>query len=181
MTTGEAALRPIKEPSTPLAGPYGHPFHPIAVTLPIGTWAASLVFDLASHRSREPRVFARGSAELVKTGLIGAASAAFLGFLDYVKIPKRTATGVTATTHLALNVTVVALYLVNLAQRERRLNADATRQDAVAAGEMGLSLLALALLGASGWLGGILSYQFGVRVADERTQAEGLRPSTGSG
>ena len=172
----DAALRQIKEPATPLAGPYGHPFHPIAVTLPIGAWTSSLIFDLASRRSDEPRVFARGSAELVKTGIAGAAVAAFLGFLDYRKIPPKTAAYVTATTHLALNVTTVALYLMNLAQREKRLHGDGTRDDAVSGGEIGLSLLALTLLGASGWLGGMLSYTFGVRVADERTQSEGLLP-----
>lgn len=170
-----AELREMKEPATPLAGPYGHPFHPIAVTVPIGTWVASLVFDLASRHSEEPRVFARGSAELVKTGLAGGAVASFLGFLDYLKIPKKTAAGVTATTHLALNVTTMALYLLNLAQREKRLHADDTRDDAVSDGEIGLSLLALSLLGASGWLGGMLAYHFGVRVADERTQSEVLQ------
>jgi uncharacterized membrane protein len=176
-TSVEAALRQVKEPATPLAGPYGHPFHPIAVTLPIGAWTSSLIFDLASRRSDEPRVFARGSAELVKTGVAGAAVAAFLGFLDYKKIPPKTPAHATATTHLALNVTTVALYLFNLAQRERRLHADETRDEAVSGGEIGLSLLALSLLGASGWLGGMLSYTFGVRVADETTQAEGVQPA----
>jgi uncharacterized membrane protein len=28
---------------TVLAGPYGHPFHPILVTIPIGAWVASVV------------------------------------------------------------------------------------------------------------------------------------------
>ena len=27
-----------KHPGTTLAGPYGHPFHPILVTVPIGVW-----------------------------------------------------------------------------------------------------------------------------------------------
>jgi uncharacterized membrane protein len=170
----ESELQRIKEPATPLAGPYGHPFHPIAVTIPIGAWAASLLFDLASLRSDEPRVFARGSAELVKVGLAGGAVASFLGFLDYLKIPKNSKTGVTATTHLALNVTTMGLYLLNLTQREKRLHDGATRNDAVSQNEIGLSLLALALLGASGWLGGMLAYHFGVRVAGERMQAEGL-------
>lgn len=175
-TPRTAKLHEIKEPSSPIAGPYGHPFHPIAVTIPIGSWAASLLFDLVSLRSDEPRVFARGSATLVKTGLAGGAVAAFLGFLDYLPIPKKTVAGVTATTHLALNVTAMTLYALNLAQRERRLNADQTRDEPVSGGEIGLSLLALGLLGASGWLGGMLSYQFGVRVADEATQAKGLQP-----
>jgi uncharacterized membrane protein len=40
------AKRPV---SAVLTGPYGHPFHPILVTVPIGAWVASLVFDIASH------------------------------------------------------------------------------------------------------------------------------------
>ena len=172
------ALQQIKEPATPLAGPYGHPFHPIAVTLPIGAWTASLLFDVASRRSAEPRVFARGSAALVKTGLLGAAGAAFLGFLDYTKIPAKTATHATATAHLALNVTTMGLYALNLAARERRLDRAATRDEPVAANEIGLSLLALGLLGASGYLGGMLAYHYGVRVADEATQRMGLATGT---
>jgi uncharacterized membrane protein len=41
-----------------LAGPYGHPIHPILVTVPIGAWTASLVFDIASHVTAGP---ARGT------------------------------------------------------------------------------------------------------------------------
>ena len=167
-------LRQMKEPSTPLAGIYGHPTHPIAVTLPIGAFVASLLFDLASHRSEEPRVFARGSAALVKTGLLGGAAAAFLGYLDYTKIPAGTPAGNTATAHLALNATTLGLYALNLGGRERRLRREETRNEPVAPAELALSLLALALLGASGWLGGMLSYHFGVRVARERDQIEGL-------
>jgi len=36
-----------------------------------------------------------------------------------------------------------------------------------------LSVIALVVLGASGWLGGKLSYTYGVRVAAERTQRDG--------
>ena len=32
-------MRQAKQPVTVLAGPYGHPFHPILVTVPIGAWA----------------------------------------------------------------------------------------------------------------------------------------------
>jgi uncharacterized membrane protein len=35
-------------------------------------------------------------------------------------------------------------------------------------------VVAVAILGASGWLGGKLAYHYGVRVADEQTQAEGF-------
>ncbi|PWI10201.1 hypothetical protein DIZ27_14145 [Streptomyces sp. NWU339] len=45
------AKRPV---SAWLAGPYGHPFHPILVTVPIGAWVTSLVFDIASHVVSRP-------------------------------------------------------------------------------------------------------------------------------
>ncbi len=45
-----------KRPVTVLAGPYGHPFHPILVTVPIGAWVASLVFDVASRIQDRVRV-----------------------------------------------------------------------------------------------------------------------------
>ncbi len=40
---------------------------------------------------------------------------------------------------------------------------------------MVLSIVALALLAVSGWLGGTLSYRYGVRVADDADQAEAFR------
>ena len=48
---GEVARRveEAKVPVTVAAGPYGHPFHPILVTVPIGAWVCSLVFDVASR------------------------------------------------------------------------------------------------------------------------------------
>ena len=37
-----------------------------------------------------------------------------------------------------------------------------------------LSIVGLALLGISGWLGGKLAYHYGVQVADEETQHQGF-------
>ena len=45
----------------------------------------------------------------------------------------------------------------------------------VAWGQLVLAALSLATLAVSGSLGGMLAYHFGVRVADEATQAEGYR------
>ena len=46
--------------------------------------------------------------------------------------------------------------------------------DPVAAGPLALSAVCLALLGVSGFLGGKLAFRYGVRVADEATQAGGF-------
>ena len=41
-----------KRPITAAAGPYGHPIHPLLVTVPIGTWVSSFIFDIVSHGAR---------------------------------------------------------------------------------------------------------------------------------
>jgi uncharacterized membrane protein len=172
-------LRQYKEPLNPIAGPYGHPYHPLAVTLPIGAFASSLVFDLMSRGSSEPRTYAQGAAKLIETGILSAAGAAVFGFLDYLKIPTKTqsAVGVTASAHMALNATILLLFSIGLVRREARLKDDALDEPPVGNVELGLSLLAATLLCASGWLGGKLTYRYGVRVADERTQSGGLEPA----
>lgn len=158
-----------KRPLTVIAGPYGHPFHPILVAIPIGAWVASLVFDLASRWAGEPEVFVRASFWLIGIGILGALVAAVFGLLDLLTIPRGTRTFTTGLAHMALNLIVVALYTVGFALRRGQLE-----QDSVALGPLILSIVALALLAASGWLGGTLTYRYGVRVADERTQADGF-------
>jgi uncharacterized membrane protein len=49
------------------------------------------------------------------------------------------------------------------------------------AGLFVLSGIALALLAISGWLGGMLAYRFGVRVADEQAQLDGYLHTGGTG
>ena len=171
MTTPIPAALPAKRPRTPLAGPYGHPFHPILVTVPIGAWVASLVFDLASRLSGEPVVFAKGAFWLIAVGLVGAAAAAMLGFLDLFAIPTGTRAFRTGLLHMTLNLIVVLLYLGGLLLRRGRLE----QPDGVAAWLIVGSVVALGILAVSGWLGGRLAYRYGVRVADEATQATGYQ------
>jgi uncharacterized membrane protein len=161
-------LREAKRPVTRLAGPYGHPFHPILVTVPIGAWVASFVFDLASRLSDEPTVFAKGAFWLIGLGLLGAAAAALVGFLDLFAIPTGTRAFRTGLLHMSLNLIVAALYIGAFLLRRGRLE----QPGGVQTGLIVLSAVALGLLTVSGWLGGQLAYRYGVRVADETAQAE---------
>jgi uncharacterized membrane protein len=157
-----------KHPVTALAGPYGHPFHPILVTVPIGAWVASLVFDVISRAGDDGPVFAKGAWWLIAVGIAGALVAAVFGFLDLLAIPTGTRAFTTALVHMGLNLTVVALFAVGLGVRHGRLD----DVDGTPIGLIVLSLVALAALGASGWLGGKLTYRYGVRVVDEASQAD---------
>ncbi|MGW4090525.1 DUF2231 domain-containing protein [Nocardia sp. NPDC004750] len=161
------AKRPV---SAALAGPYGHPFHPILVTVPIGAWVASLVFDLASRVVDDPEFLVKGSLWLIAIGVLGALAAATIGFLDLLAIPTGTPAFRTGLLHLALNLLVTVAYAVGFVWRR---GADTTR--AVPAGPLALSVAALVALAMSGYLGGKLAYRYGVRVADEATQASGFK------
>lgn len=168
----QAAKQPV---SAALAGPYGHPFHPILVTVPIGAWVSSLVFDIGSHVVATPGFLGQGSEWLIAIGVIGALAAAMIGSLDLLAIPTGTPAFRTGLTHLSLNLVVVAVYVGGFFWRA----AGSGPARAVPAGPLALSVVGLLVLGASGYLGGKLAYRYGVRVADSATQAEGYRRASG--
>jgi uncharacterized membrane protein len=157
-----------KHPVTPLSGPYGHPFHPILVTIPIGAWVASIVFDILSRAADDGAAFARGAYWLIGIGIVGAAAAAVFGLLDLLAIPSDTPARRVGLTHLVLNVLVLAAFVASFIWR-----ADRGAHLETTAGMYVLSGVALVVLAVSGWLGGKLAYRFGVRVADEDSQLEG--------
>src|SRR5206468_4184334 len=112
-TNAERETLPAKRPLNIAAGPYGHPFHPILVTVPIGAWVASLVFDLASHVVAHPAFLVPASRWLVGLGVLGALAAGSVGLLDLLAIPTGTKAYRTGLVHLTLNLTVTAAYAGN--------------------------------------------------------------------
>ncbi|GAA1903336.1 hypothetical protein GCM10009716_11630 [Streptomyces sodiiphilus] len=118
----------------------GHPFHPIAVQVPIGAWLSAAALDLmpGEHRAADA---------LVGVGLAGAAPAAISGWADWAELHKPHMR--VGLVHAVLNVTAVALYGGSLAARiggRRRLGRT-------------LSFTGLTLVGVSGSLGGHLAYR----------------------
>ncbi|MGX4687664.1 DUF2231 domain-containing protein [Streptomyces sp. JNUCC 63] len=114
---GESQLQAKRPVSASLAGPYGHPFHPILVTVPIGAWVTSLVFDIASHVVHRPGFLTQGSQGLIAVGVIEALPAAITGFLDLFAIPTGTPAFRTALAHMTPNLLVTAAYAVNFPWR----------------------------------------------------------------
>lgn len=169
------ALEQAKQPVSPmLAGPYGHPFHPILVTVPIGAWVSSLVFDIASHVVATPAFLNQGAEWLIAIGVLGALLAACLGLLDLLAIPTGTRAFRTGLVHMNLNLLVTVAYVGNFFWRR----SDYGHPVAVAVGPLATSVVSLAVLAVSGFLGGKLAYRYGVRVAAETTQVEGFQPTT---
>jgi uncharacterized membrane protein len=169
----DSAMGPVEErqarakrPRSILAGPYGHPLHATVVTIPIGAWTASVVFDILALCGVEPDAFALAAQWLVAIGVIGALLAAVFGLLDLSNLEKGTKARRTALTHLAFNSAAVVLFIVSFAVRAAQ-SGDPSVWGFV------LSLVGLACVGISGFLGGELAYRYGVRVADEQTQRKG--------
>src|SRR3954466_15105519 len=130
-----------------------HPLHPMLVAIPIGLWIFSLVCDFVYRfGSHNPNWDLVARYTLV-AGIVGALVAAVPGFIDMLSLPwgvKRI-----ALIHMSINLTVVALYVVNAWLRKRHGVTDAT---------IWLSVLSVGLLAVSGWLGGKLVYVHGVAV-----------------
>lgn len=160
-----------KRPISAVAGPYGHPFHPILVTIPIGAWVASLIFDIASRvNSAGSHPLVDAAYWLIAIGILGALVAAVFGFMDLLAIPRSTKAFRVGLTHMGLNLVIVGIFIGDFFWRQSSYYVAARTE----AGQLALSAVAIVLLLASGWLGGMLSYRFGVRVADEVTQGEGF-------
>ena len=159
-----------KRPVTAVAGRYGHPIHPILVAVPIGAWIASIVFDIASHIVNNPGFLAQGSRWLIAVGVLGALAAAAFGFLDLLAIPTGTRAFRIGLTHMSINLAVTGAYIGGFFWRS------GAGSGPVSWGQLVLSAVSLAALTVSGYLGGELAYRYGVRVADEATQAHGYAP-----
>jgi len=146
--------------------PLGHPLHPMLVHLPIGLLLLSFVFDVIGKIAGPgdtSRAFVRPAFYTMLFGVVAALLAAVPGLADYSSIRRDHPARRTATWHMLLNVTVVAIYVVNLALRRGRLDDVSVRVLPFV-----LSLIAVGMLSFSGYLGGILVYDDGIGVGRHR-------------
>lgn len=137
-----------------------HPIHPMLVAVPIGLWLFSLVCDLVFRFADGNENWDTVALYTLLGGIVGALLAAVPGFIDMLSLPthlKRI-----AIMHMSINLTVVALYVVNAWLRLRGTGEN---------GPLALSVIAVAMLVVSGWLGGKMVYVHGVAVDPE---AEGV-------
>ncbi len=140
----------------------GHPIHPMLVTIPIGLWVFSLVADLVALRSANAATWHTVALYAMVGGVIGALAAALPGLVDLLSL-KDPAIKKTALTHMTINLTIVVLYVINAWTRV---------QGSVAPNvSLWLSVLAIAMLLVSGWLGGKMVYLAGVGVDTEQAAA----------
>jgi uncharacterized membrane protein len=133
----------------------GHPIHPMVVPIAIGGFILSFVFDIVCLASGNIDPWATVAYYTMIGGIVGALIAAVFGFTDYAALDNVHIKHI-ASMHMALNLTIVILYIVNAWVRHG--NPSSLK------GPMLLSLLCIILLTISGWLGGKMVYECGVAV-----------------
>ena len=121
----------------------GHPLHPLLTDLPIGCWTCAAVLDL-NGQGGEASTFLTGA------GIVAAVPTALAGLSDWMDTED--AESRVGSVHAIGNVMGLALFSLSWAQRRRGGRGRAA------------SLMGMAVMGLSGWLGGHLSYALGVGV-----------------
>ncbi|PZS05133.1 MAG: (2Fe-2S)-binding protein [Pseudonocardiales bacterium] len=135
----------------------GHPAHPILVQATIGSLASGTVCDLIGED--------RAARRLIGLGLLSAVPAASAGIADWSEQHEQQMR--TGLVHWGSNLVALSLYGASLVSRHRGRSTAARR----------LSLTGLAVLGASGFLGGDIAF----RQAGGANHAEQVRHLVGPG
>ena len=127
----------------------GHPIHPALIPFPFAFLTGAFFFDAAGYLADRPTWWTTGG-HLAAAGVVAALVAAVPGFIDYrFTVPPRSTGKRRATRHMLVNLLAVALVAA----------AWIVRRGMIAGPDvwiLGLELVALALLIAGGWMGGVL-------------------------
>lgn len=140
-----------------------HPIHPMLVAIPIGLWIFSLACDVIRVMGATSPNWVVAAYYTLIGGILGALLAAVPGFIDMLSLPRGTKR--IALIHMAINLTVVGLYLWNAYLRKHG-GLDFA---------VWLSVIGVGLLAISGWLGGKMVYVHGVAVDIPPEPAPGKR------
>jgi len=137
----------------------GHPMHPILITLPIGFFVATFLFDIVYWQTGR-EAFATGALWLLGAGIVGAALAAVTGIIDFLG-DQRIRNISDAWQHAIGNVILVLIQLFSFYQRYRY------GASAVVPLGLVLSLISVLIMLFTGWKGGEMVFRHRVAVYDE--------------
>jgi len=142
----------------------GHPIHPALIPFPFAFLTGALLFDVAGRLADRPAWWTTGG-HLAAAGVVAALVAAVPGFIDYLfTVPPESTGKRRATRHMLVNLSAVALFAAAWFIRRGA-------SDAPSAMVLALEAVAVALLAAGGWMGGVLVNRNQIGVDHRYAQA----------
>ena len=136
-----------------------HPVHPMLITLPIGLLIFSLISDIIFLANWGPPVWRSVALYTLGGGIITALIAAIPGLIDYTWLAPGKVKN-TATKHLILNLSMVAVFVVDFWIR--------WQNPASRGVPFTLSIVGVLILFYAGWLGADLVHEHHVTVSEEQ-------------
>jgi uncharacterized membrane protein len=136
-----------------------HPMHLLLVHVPMAMWPSALIFDLLSRWNGNAMV--RLSFYAIIFGLVVALVAVPTGVVDWSGIKKENPAWKIGLYHMILNLVVAVLFAINLGLRVHTF-----RDVPVVQGPpLVLSIVGTVLLIGSAYLGGLMTYDYGISIA----------------
>jgi uncharacterized membrane protein len=129
----------------------GHPLHPLLVTLPIGFWVGTLIFDLGFAFTGDA-FWARGALTVLILAIVFAVIAALAGFADFFSNPRIRELN-DARQHMMGNVVALLLAIVNLWPHGDTTGAGIKPWGLI------LSIIVVLILLFTGWKGGEMVFR----------------------
>ncbi len=133
--------------------PLHEPLHSVIVTVPLGSWTATLLFDTIGALGGDKKFDFAADALLI-VGLVGAVAASVTGTNDWSEV-KREAPRKVGAVHALLNVAATALFVASLVQRRKNGSRSMAR---------GLATVGYLIVSVSSHLGGNMIYEHGIGV-----------------
>ena len=137
----------------------GHPLHPPLTDVTIGAYTFALVAAILSKAGVAEHAAARAWWLALVVALASSTLTVLTGFLEWLKITRGTPLFRTATTHMLVMATASAFFLL------AAIFGHACYVDAkISIGPFVLTIVGFATLIVGGWLGGAITYVYGMRV-----------------
>ena len=147
-----------------LRGFRGHPAHPPLTDASIGSYTVGTVAAVLGWIGVKEAAMAKAAFVAIVVGLVISAATMITGFVDYLRIRRGTALWKTATIHWIVMALANGAFITAAAMLQGGFDAaEVTASPAV------VTLSAFVLLSVGGWIGGAITYVYGMRVINEPT------------
>lgn len=143
--------------------PFRHPLHPALVHFPIGLLTLSLVMDILSYLRIVSGDLFQMSFYAMALGIVGGILAVIAGLADRSDIRLDHPARKTVNLHMALNLSALGIFVINLFLRSRQLYLAGTPLVYLL-----ISLAGVGMILFSGYLGGTMVYDDGIGVGRHR-------------